>query len=201
MNEKAFTVWFTGISRSGKTTLANMLRDRLDGFGLQAESLDSGKLRREFNQELGYTREAIEKTLRRVAYECQVLNRNGVVAIVAAISPYKALRNAVREQSESFVEVYCDATPEQLQDRDPEGFFAKARRNEILNVAGVNAPYEPPDTPEIHLKTTVDSPESCLDTILKTLEILGHLPTRSAGAYTPEEEALIKNRLRELGYI
>ncbi|MCH8879077.1 MAG: adenylyl-sulfate kinase [Planctomycetes bacterium] len=201
MKEKAFTVWFTGISRSGKTTLANMLCERLAERGIKAESLDSGKLRREFNQELGFTREAIEKNLKRVAYDCQVLNRNGVVAIVAAISPYKALRDAVREQSDTFIEVYCEATPEQLQDRDPEGFFEKARRNEILNVAGVNAPYEPPDTPEIHLKTTVDSPESCLDTILKTLEILGQLPTRSAGAYTPEEEALIKNRLRELGYI
>ncbi len=201
MNEKAFTVWFTGISRSGKTTLANMLYERLSERGIKSESLDSGKLRREFNQELGFTRDAIEKTLKRVAYECRVLNRNGVVAIVAAISPYKALRDAVREQSGAFIEVYCDATPDQLRDRDPEGFFEKARRNEILNVAGVNAPYEPPDTPEIHLKTTVDSPESCLDTILKTLEILGHLPTRSAGAYTPEEEALIKNRLRELGYI
>ncbi len=201
MNEKTFTVWFTGISRSGKTTLANMLCERLSERGIKSESLDSGKLRREFNQELGFTREAIEKNLKRVAHDCRMLNRNGVVAIVAAISPYKALRDAVREQSDAFVEVHCDATPEQLQDRDPEGFFAKARRNEILNVAGVNAPYEPPDKPEIHLKTTVDSPESCLDTILKTLEILGHLPTRSAGAYTPEEEALIKNRLRELGYI
>ncbi len=201
MNEKAFTLWFTGISRSGKSTLASMLWERLSERGIKSESLDSGKLRREFNQELGFTREAIEKTLKRVAYECQVLNRNGVVAIVAAISPFKSQRDAVREQSDAFVEVHCDATPEQLQDRDPEGFFEKARRNEILNVAGVNAPYEPPDTPEIHLKTTVDSPERCLETILKTLEILGHLPERSAGAYTPEEEALIKNRLRELGYI
>ncbi len=201
MSEKAFTVWFTGISRSGKTTLANMLCERLSERGIRAESLDSGKLRREFNQELGFTRDAIEKNLKRLAYDCQRFNRNGVVAIVAAISPYKALRDAVREQSDAFIEVHCDATPEQLEDRDPEGFFAKARRNEILNVAGVNAPYEPPDTPEIHLKTTAESPEDCLDTILKTLEILGHLPTRSAGAYTPEEEALIKNRLRELGYI
>ena len=108
------------------------------------------KLRREFDQELGYTREAIEKTLKRVAYECQVLNRNGVVAIVAAISPYKALRDAVREQSDAFIEVYCDATPEQLQDRDPEGFFAKARRNEILNVAGVNAPFPRLSGPQDH---------------------------------------------------
>ncbi len=201
MKEKAFTVWFTGISRSGKTTLANMLCERLSERGIKAESLDSGKLRREFNQELGFTRDAIEKNLKRLAYDCQRFNRNGVVAIVAAISPYKALRDAVREQSDAFIEVFCDATPEQLQDRDPEGFFEKAKRNEILNVAGVNAPYEPPDKPEVHLKTAVESPESCLDTILKTLEILGHLPTRSAGAYTPEEEALIKSRLRELGYI
>ncbi len=157
MIEKPFTVWFTGISRSGKTTLASMLCECLSERGIKAESLDSGKLRREFNQELGFTRDAIEKNLKRLAYDCQVLNRNGIVAIVGAVSPYKALRDSVREQSDAFIEVYCDATPEQLQDRDPEGFFEKARRNEILNVAGVNAPYEPPDKPEIHLKTTVDS--------------------------------------------
>ncbi len=201
MKSKAFTVWFTGLSRSGKSTLANMMCDSLSELGLKAESLDSGRIRREFNKELGFTREEIEKNLKRLVYDCRMLNRNGVVAIVAAISPYKSLRDAIREKIGSFVEVYCDATVQELQERDPEGLFAKAQRNEIPNVAGVNAPYEPPDKPEVHLKTARDSPERCLQTILQTLEILEYIPTRATSAYTAQEEAMIKNRLRELGYI
>ena len=84
--------------------------------------------------------------------------------------------------------------------RDPEGLFAKARRNEVQNVAGVNAPYEPPHEPEVHLQTAHDSPESCLETILQTLEMLKYVPARATSAYTPREQAMIKNRLRELGY-
>lgn len=200
MTPQTFTIWFTGISRSGKSTLANMLCENLTQLGLKAESLDSGRIRRQLDSGLGFTRAEIEKNLNRLAYDCQMLNRNGVIAIVAAISPYKSLRDTIRRQSDSFVEVYCDAKVEELEDRDSEGFFAKARSNEILNVAGVNAPYEAPDKPEVHLSTAQDSPERCLETILKTLEVLEYIPIRAQSAYTPEEEAMIKNRLRELGY-
>lgn len=200
MTPQTFTIWFTGISRSGKSTLANMLCENLTDLGLKAESLDSGRIRRQLDSGLGFTRAEIEKNLNRLAYDCQMLNRNGVIAIVAAISPYKALRDTIRKKIGSFVEVYCDAAVEELEDRDPEGFFAKARSNEILNVAGVNAPYEAPAKPEVHLLTAQDSPERCLETLLKTLEILEYIPTRAKSAYTPEEEAMIKNRLRELGY-
>ena len=201
MMNKGFTVWFTGITCSGKSTLATMLCDSLNGFGLQAESLDSGKLRREFNQELGYSREAIEANLKRLTYDCRMLNRNGVVAIVAAISPYKELRDDVRRQIRGFVEVHCDATVDELQERDGAGIFEKARRGELRKVAGVSFPYEPPDRPEVHLKTAQETPERCLETILKTLEILGHIPATRTSAYTPAEETMIKNRLRGLGYI
>ena len=97
MANGAYTVWFTGISRSGKSTLANMLCKSLTALGLKAESLDAGRMRKEFNKDLGFTRQAIEKNLKRVAYDCGILNRNGVVAIVAAISPYKAGRDAIRQ--------------------------------------------------------------------------------------------------------
>lgn len=201
MKNKPFTIWFTGISRSGKSTLANMLCESLSELGLKAESLDSGRIRKQFSSELGYSRDEIERNLKRLAYECQMLNRNGVIAIVAAISPFKAPRDSIRSQVGAFVEVFCDATVEELSDRDSHGLFERAKRNEIANVAGVNAPYEAPEKPEVHLKTGQDPPEKCLAAILKSLEILDYIPAGRSSAYTPDEEELIKSRFRKLGYI
>ena len=114
MSDKAFTVWFTGLSRSGKSTLAQMLHDSLTELDLQSEILDTGSIRQRFSSALGFTREDIGQHLRRVAYECEMLNRNAVIAIVAAISPYRAQRSELRGQIQTFVEVYCDAPVEEL---------------------------------------------------------------------------------------
>lgn len=201
MDEQGFTVWFTGISGSGKSTLAEMLRDEIRGRGLHVEWLHSGKIRRELNRDLGFTRDEIEKNLRRIAYECRMLTRNGTIVIVSAISPYRALRDEFRETIGRFVEVYTRASLEVLQERDSSGLFERARAGEIANVAGVNSPYEEPLAPEIVCDTDQETPEESLRKMAQTLENLGYLTHRPSTAYSSEEEELIRQRLKNLGYI
>ena len=201
MNDDGFTIWFTGLTNSGKSTLAAMLRDALVARGHSCEVLDSGRIRQALNRSLGFTREEIENNLRRIAYECKLLNRNGVVVIVAAVSPYRDLRDAIREDIGRFIEVYCRCPLEVLVNRDQTGLFEKAQRDEIAHVAGVNAPYEEPFKPEVLINTDTDTPEKGVVCILSTLEILGYLPKQTSAEYTAEEEAIIRQRLQDLGYI
>ena len=201
MAELGFTVWFTGMSGSGKSTLAEQLRETLIGRGLHVEWLDSARIRRELNRDLGFTRADIETNLRRLGYECKMLNRNGVIALVSAISPYREVRNAIREDIGRFFEVYCRCPLETLVQRDEHNLYERADRGEIKNVAGINAPYEEPLKPEVAVETDRRTPEACVAHIVKTAEILGFLRTAQASCYSPEEEDLIKRRLRDLGYM
>lgn len=199
-NEPGFTVWFTGLSGSGKTTLAEMLRDALRAEGIHAEILDSGRIRREYTRDLGFERADIEIGLRRIGYECVLLNRNGVVAIVSAVSPYRDLREQFRAKIGRFVEVYCRCPIEVLMQRDEQGLYEGARRGEIENLAGINAPYEEPIKPEVLLNTDQESPKACLNKILQTIEVLGYARFRSTAEYSPDEAELIKARLKDFGY-
>ena len=201
MTTEGFTVWFTGLTGSGKSTLATMLHDQIVGLGYACETLDSGRIRQALNRSLGFTREEIESNLMRIAYECKLLNRNGVTAVVGAISPYREVRDRIRDDVGRFIEVYCRCPLEVLVKRDKSDLFERAQRGEIEHVAGVNAPYEEPIKPEVLLNTDVDPPASCVRKILSTLRILGHLPEATSAAYTTEEEDIIKQRLQDLGYI
>lgn len=201
MAGKGFTVWFTGLPRSGKSTIARQVVDALRGRGLRAEFLNSAKIRREVNRSLGFTREAIETNLRRLGYECKMLNRNGVVSVVTAVSPYRDVRDALREEIGGFVEVYCRAPMEVLITRDSRGLFERAQRGEIEHVAGINAPYEEPLKPEVLVNTDVESVESCVAKVMKTLELLDFVDPVEGSGYTPEEEEIIKQRLHDLGYL
>ncbi|MCG3179252.1 MAG: putative adenylyl-sulfate kinase [Phycisphaerae bacterium] len=198
---KAFTVWFTGLSGSGKSTLAGMLRDRLAGMGLRVEVLDSGKIRQQLNRDLGFTREQVEQNLRRIAYECKLLNRNGVIAIVSAISPYRDLRREIRADVAEFVEVYCRCSMEELLRRDDHSLFEKAQSGQIQNVAGINAPYEEPLRPEVLLNTDQQSAGESLNQIVASLQTLGRLPEESAGPYSEDELEQIRRRLSDIGYM
>jgi adenylyl-sulfate kinase len=201
MADVGFTIWFTGLSGSGKSTLAERLRDALVARGLHVEWLDSEKIRRELNRDLGFTRADIEQNLRRLAYECKLLNRNGVIAIVSAISPYRDVRDAIRADLGRFMEVYCRCPLEVLARRDEHKLYERAQRGEIRNVAGFDAPYEEPLKPEVAVETDRQSPEACVETILRTAEILGYLAPVEPSRYTPKEEEIIRQRLRDLGYI
>jgi len=201
MQEQGFTIWLTGLSGSGKSTLVSLLRDALVARGHTCEVLDSGRIRQALNRSLGFTREEIDTNLKRLAYECKLLNRNGVIALVAAVSPYRDIRDAIRADLSRFIEVYCRCPLEVLVQRDQAGLFEKAQRGEIQHVAGVNAPYEEPFKPEVLINSDTETPEQGVARTLTTLEILGYLPKRRSAEYTAGEEAIIRKRLQDLGYI
>lgn len=201
MDTQGVTVWFTGLSRSGKTTLAAALRSRLQELGHQVELLDSGQLRRELNRSLGWTRSEIEDNLKRLGYEAKMLNRNGVIVLVTAVSPYRDARDAIRNDLGRMIEIYCRCPMEVLLQRDDQRLFERAQRGEVEHVAGVNAPYEEPFKPEVLINTDVEPVADATNKILRTLVLLGYIAEKDAAHYTADEEEIIKRRLKDLGYI
>ena len=199
---KGFTLWLTGLPCSGKTTLAKAVEETLLERGLPVEVFDGDDIRTNLTRGLGFSREDRDTNIRRVGYVCDLLTRNGVVSIAAVISPYQAIRDEVRQTIGRFVEVFVDAPIEKLIERDVKGMYKKAIAGEIKNFTGIDDPYETPEKPEVHLHTDKESVEVSTDKIIKTLELLGHIPALEGSTdYTPEEEDAIKNRLQDLGYI
>ena len=199
--QEGFTIWLTGLSSSGKTSIANAVADLLRIRGLAVEVLDSGRIRAQINRSLGFSREEIEENTLRLAYECKLLNRNGVVAIVGSVSPYREVRDRAREQIDHFVEVYCRCPMEVLMKRDTKGLYEKALKDEIQHVAGVNAPYEEPLKPEVLLNTDHKKVDESALKVMTTLELLGRIERMEGAAYTPAEEEMIRQRLEDLGYL
>jgi len=199
---KGFTLWFTGMSGSGKTTLARKVEEILLERGMKVEVLDGDIIRQHLSKGLGFSKEDRDENIRRIGWVCHILTRNDVVAIAAAISPYKEIREENRELIGRFVEVYCKCPIEVLKERDPKGLYAKALRGEIKNFTGIDDPYEPPDNPEIICETDKESVEESVNKIIRTLELMGYIPpVDTSEDYSPEEEEKIKKRLKDLGYI
>jgi len=201
MTQTGFTIWLTGMSGSGKSSLARALAEALSTRGLAVEVLDSGRIRAQINRSLGFSREEIEENTLRLAYECVLLNRNGVVTIVGSVSPYRAVRDKAREQIGDFVEVYCRCPMEVLMQRDTKGLYEKALKSEIDHMAGVNAPYEEPLKPEVLINTDQLSTDEAAAQVIKTLELLGRISRHQGAAYTEQEEEMIRRRLEDLGYL
>ncbi len=201
MGKKGFTVWFTGLPFSGKKQLAGMLAAKLESMGYKTKVLDSGKIRREYNQELGHSKEEVYKNVRRLCFECQMLTENAVVAIAVTISPYKELRDECRDKITRYIEVFCDAPIAVLKERDTKGLYAKAEQGLILDVAGISAPFEPPDKPEVLFQSDRETHEQGLSKIITTLEVLGYIEKQKRRVLTEEEEDMIRQRLKDLGYI
>jgi adenylyl-sulfate kinase len=198
---KGFTLWFTGLSASGKTTLAERVRDILLERGMKVEVLDGDVVRQNLSKGLGFSKEDRDINIRRIGFVCSLLTRNDVVAIGAAISPYKAVRDENRKLIGRFVEVYCKCDLETLKQRDPKGLYQKAIDGEIENFTGVSDPYEPPDNPEVVVDTANEDIDTCVGRITATLEQLTYIPAGDGRGYSDEEEESIKQRLRDLGYI
>jgi adenylylsulfate kinase len=196
-----FTIWFTGLSGSGKSTIGQKVADALQLRGLRVEVLDSGRIRQQVNRHLGFTRQEVETNLLRLGYECKLLNRNGVTVIVTAVSPYRDVRDRIREEVVEFVEVHCRCPMEVLVKRGAGELFERARRGEIEHVAGVNAPYEEPLKPEILLNTDQINIEESVANTIATLEVLGRIERVESACYSPEEEEVIRQRLQDLGYL
>jgi adenylyl-sulfate kinase len=199
---KGFTLWFTGLSGAGKSTLAIETQAALLERGVKVELLDGDIVRTNLSKGLGFSKEDRDTNIRRIGFVCNLLTRNGVVAIASAISPYDKIRKENRNLIGRFVEVYCRCPIEVLEKRDVKGLYKKARAGEIKGFTGIDDPYEPPDDAEVICETDKETVEQSLTKILRTLEMIGYIPT-SAGEteFSAEEEEKIKSRLKALGYI
>jgi adenylyl-sulfate kinase len=173
-----FTLWFTGLSGSGKTTLARQVGRELRARGLNVEVLDGDVVRQNLSKGLGFSKEDRDTNIRRIGFVCNLLSRNGVVAIAAAISPYRVVRDEVRASQDTgrFVEVFLECPIESLVERDVKGLYKKALAGKIESFTGVSDPYEPPENPEIVLHTDRESEEQSAAKILTWLEERGYVP-------------------------
>lgn len=197
MNQLGFTVWLTGLPSSGKSTLAEWLRQDLEELGMPVELLDGDEVRQRLTKGLGFTKEDREENIRRISYVAKLLTRVGAVAIVAAISPYRDMRERARAEIGRFIEVYAQCPLQVCIDRDVKGLYAKAIRGEIPNFTGISDSYEPPTNPEIVVATDRMSPQDCLDTILKQLARLNYLPPESTSEWLQEEKRLVDQAREE----
>ncbi len=175
-----FTIWFTGLSGSGKSTIAHILETELRNRGHKVEVLDGDTVRQHLSKGLGFSKEDRDTNIRRIGWVCEVLSRNDVVAIGSAISPYREIRDEIRANIGRFVEVYVEAPLDVLADRDVKGLYRKAMAGEIQNFTGVNDPYEAPQNPEVVCHTDgSETPEESAAKVMAKLEELGYSPSAS----------------------
>ncbi|MBI1354700.1 MAG: adenylyl-sulfate kinase [Acidobacteria bacterium] len=173
MEHKGFTLWFTGLSGSGKSTVANILLKRLQDGGAKVEILDGDVVRTNLSKGLGFSKEDRDTNIRRIGFVCNLLSRNGVIAMSAAISPYKEIRDEVRAGAENFVEVYVECDIDTLVERDPKGLYKKAIAGEIKNFTGISDPYEAPENPEIHFHSGQETAEESAEKVWNQLVAMG----------------------------
>jgi adenylyl-sulfate kinase len=176
-----FTIWLTGLSGAGKSTVSRLLEQRLGECGFKVEVLDGDVVRTHLSYGLGFSKEDRDTNIRRIGWVCQLLNRNRVTAIAAAISPYRATREEVRRQIPNFVEVYMACPVNVLVERDVKGLYRKALAGEIKHFTGVDDPYEPPLNAEVVCHSDgAETPEHSAEKILAHLAQRGWLNGHSA---------------------
>ena len=172
-----FTLWFTGLSGAGKSTLAAAVSAELRGRGIPVEVLDGDEVRQNLSKGLGFSREDRDTNIRRIGYVAKLLARNGVAVITAAISPYRGIRDAVREEIGAFVEVYVRASLDECIRRDTKGLYRRALAGEIPQFTGVSDPYEEPLAPELVIDTEREEVADSASRVIDRLLELGHLRT------------------------
>jgi adenylyl-sulfate kinase len=196
---KGYTVWFTGLSGSGKSALANRLAQEIRKRGQIAEVIDGDVIRRSVSKGLGFSQEDRDENIRRVGHLCSYLTATDRVAIAACISPYASIRDRNRDLIGNFVEVYCKCSVDECAKRDPKGLYKKAFAGEIKGFTGVDDPYEAPENPEVMVETDKETIDQSLAKILIKLEEMGYLP--KPDGLTLEEEQAVVERLESLGYL
>jgi adenylylsulfate kinase len=173
--DAAFVIWLSGLPGSGKTTTAMVLENELRSRGLKVETLDGDEVRRNLSPELGFSRLDREVHAKRVSYVSSLLSRNGVITIVALISPYRSIRDSARNVIGRFVEVWVKCSVETCSKRDPKGLYKQALQGKVSNFTGIQDPYEPPINPEIIIDTEQESPDDCAKKIIAALKDLKYL--------------------------
>jgi adenylylsulfate kinase len=201
MARRGFTIWFTGLSGAGKTTLARIIESLLRERGMRVEVLDGDIVRTNLSKGLGFSKEDRDTNIRRIGFVCNLLSRNDVVAIAAAISPYREIRDELRQQIGAFVEVYAQCPIDVLAERDVKGLYKKALAGEIKHFTGVDDPYEEPFSPEVVVNTDVELPEESAAKILRKLQELDLLDCLATDGYTEDDEEQVRRRLESLGYV
>ena len=168
---------------------------------MNVEVLDGDEVRETMSKGLGFSKEDRDTNIRRIGFVAKLLSRNGTVAITAAISPYRDVRDEMRRAIGRFVEVYVEAPIDVLKERDVKGLYKKALAGEIKHFTGVDDPYEAPLKPEVLVRSDQESVDQSVARIIATLEALGYIPRVPGAEYSPAEEDAIKSRLKDLGYI
>lgn len=173
---KGVTLWFTGLSGAGKTTISQAVAAELHARNRNVEVLDGDIVRQNLSKGLGFSKEDRDTNVRRIGFVANLLSRNGVVAVTAAISPYRAIREEIRAQADNFLEVYVQAPLEVCEQRDVKGLYAKARAGEIKGFTGIDDPYEAPDHPEVMCETHLETVAESVAKVLGALEAGGYVP-------------------------
>src|SRR5436305_12024237 len=197
MANTGFTIWFTGLSGSGKSTLSDVIEQRLKAHGRNVEVLDGDIVRTHLSKGLGFSREDRDTNIKRIAFVANLLTRNGIVCISAAIAPYREAREWAREEIGNFVEVYVKCPLEVCRQRDVKGLYKLVDEGKIKGFTGVDDPYEEPSHPELVIETDKETIEESVRRIFARLEDLGYLEPEEV----PEDDArVVTDRLAALGY-
>src|SRR6266516_1659475 len=175
MANPGFTIWFTGLSVSGKSTLSEAIAERFQQYGRNVEILDGDIVRTHLSKGLGFSREHRDTNIKRIAFVCSLLTRNGVVCISAAIAPYREAREWARQEIGNFVEVYVKCPLEVCRQRDVKGLYKLVDEGKIKNFTGVDDPYEEPEHPELVIETDKETIEESVARIFAKLEELKYL--------------------------
>ena len=175
ISTRGFALWFTGLSASGKSTLAERVARSLREAGRRVEVLDGDEVRTHLCRGLGFTKEGRDTNVRRIGYVAHLLVRNGIVAVAAAISPYRDVRDENRVLIGEFVEVFGDCPLEECKRRDPKGLYARAAAGQIPQFTGISDPYEPPLMPEVVVRTAQETVEESTVRILDAIRIRGYI--------------------------
>src|SRR5437667_283799 len=198
MANAGFTIWFTGLSGSGKSTLSEIIEERLKARGRNVEVLDGDIVRTHLSKGLGFSREDRDTNIKRIAFVCGLLTRNGVICISAAIAPYREAREWARQEIGNFVEVYVKCPIEVCRQRDVKGLYKLVDEGKIKGFTGVDDPYEEPEHPELVVETDKETVEESVDSIFAKLAELGYLEAEES---SEEDAQIVTDRLAALGYL
>ena len=170
MQQRGVTVWFTGLSGAGKSTITEALAEKLKSEGYSLEVLDGDIVRTNLTKGLGFSREDRDENIRRIGFVSHLLTRNGVIVLVSAISPYREMREAVRDRIGDFLEVYVSAPLDVCEERDVKGLYKRARAGEIKDFTGIDDPYEAPLNPDINCQTHLETLEESVAKVMAALQ-------------------------------
>ncbi len=174
-DQRGFTAWFTGLPCSGKTTVADVVAERLKERGYRVERLDGDIVRKGLTSDLGFSKEDRNENIKRVTFIAKLLTRNGVAVLATFVSPYRDRRAKTREEIDEFIEIFTRTPVEVCIERDVKGMYKKALTGEISNFTGVDDPYEEPDDPELILDTDKESVEESVGRVLEKLVEMGYI--------------------------